>query len=359
MIRLAFFNSSKSWGGGEKWHMEAALHFATLPGYQVFVFGTPDSELKKRLATHPQISYIDFAVSNRSFLNPIKINHLRSLFSKLTLDIVIINGSADMKIAAHAGRLAGIKRIIYRRGLPVALKNNIVNRLLFKYCITEVLTNSIETKKTINRKYAQMFPEQKIKVIYNPIDTSQFSSDRSPSSKPGDEIIIGNLGRLAPEKNQTFLIDLSQELSRRNIKHKVLIGGIGPLQKELEKYSKQCNTQENVHFLGFITDLDSFFRQIDIFLLSSKWEGFGYVLAEAALFHKPTIAFNVSSSKELIADGESGYLVPFNNVSATIDAILALNDPQKRVAFGNAGYNLVCEKFDSSVIYQQLEAFLS
>src|SRR5690606_12329236 len=162
MRRLAFFNSSKSWGGGEKWHMETALHFAARPRYEIFVFGSPRSELKKRVVPHPQIHYIDFTVTNRSFLNQIKINHLRSLLNKLQLDILIVNGSADMKIAAYAGRLAGIKRVIYRRGSAIPIKNSAVNRYLFKNCISDVLANSQETKRTINMCFSSMFPLEKI-----------------------------------------------------------------------------------------------------------------------------------------------------------------------------------------------------
>lgn len=359
MIKLAFFNSSRSWGGGEKWHMESALYFSSHPNYQVFVFGSPDSELKKRINSHPQINFIDFAVSNRSFLNPFKISRLSSLFNDLLLDILIINGSADMKLAAHAAHLAGVKRIIYRRGLAVALRNSFVNRFMLKNYVTEILANSIETKNTINRNNPKMFPEHKIKVIYNPVDTTQFLTGKAKRDSTTDELVIGNLGRLVPQKNQAFLIDLSRELSRRNIKHKILIGGIGSLAGELEAYSQQCNTQGNVHFLGFVDDLESFFSQIDIFLLSSKWEGFGYVLAEAALFYKPTIAFNVSSSKELIDDGKTGYLIPLNNMTSTIDAIQKLSNPEIRSAFGNAGHRMVCDRFDSKVIYQELAAYLS
>jgi len=358
MRRLAFFNSSKSWGGGEKWHMETALHFAARPDYEIFVFGSPRSELKKRLVPHPQIHYIDFTVTNRSFLNPIKINHLRSLFNKLQLDILIVNGSADMKIAAYAGRLAGIKRVIYRRGSAIPIKNSAVNRYLFKNCISDVLANSQETKRTINMCFSSMFPLEKIKVIYNPIDTVAFK-EKHNTKKQNEYIVIGNLARLVPQKNQSFLIDLSRELSLRNIKHKILVGGTGPLAEELKKYNKQMKTEQNVYFKGFISDLDSFFNQIDIFLLSSKWEGFGYVLAEAALYRKPSIAFDISSNKELIEHGRTGYLVPYGDIDQTIDNILRLSEKRKRDTFGNAGYELVLNRFDQKVIYPQLEEFLS
>ncbi len=357
MIKLAFFNSSISWGGGEKWHMDAAVHFAALPNYEVFVFGAPESELKKRLASYPQITYIDFSVSNRSFLNPIKVNRLKTIFLSLTLDILVINGSADIKIAAYAGHLSDIKRIIYRRGSAIPIKNSAVNRYLFKHCISDVLANSEETKRTINMRFTTMFPLEKIKVIYNPIDTRIFQKKQVTKTQ-NEHIVIGNLARLAPQKNQSFLIDLSRELSLRKIKHKILIGGTGPLAQELEKYNKQMKTEQNVSFLGFISDLDSFFNQIDIFLLSSKWEGFGYVLAEAALYRKPSIAFNVSSNKELVEHGQTGYLVPFGDINQTIDDIITLSEQEIRDAFGDAGYQLVLNRFDQHVIYRQLEEFL-
>lgn len=357
MIKLAFFNSSVSWGGGEKWHMESALHFAALPNYDVFVFGAPDSELKKRLAHYPQITYIDFAVSNRSFLNPIKVNRLKSIFNTLSFDILIINGSADFKIAAYAGHLSGTKRIIYRRGSAIPIKNSAVNRYLFKNCISDVLANSQETKRTINMRFAAMFPLEKIKVIYNPIDTTPFQ-DKCVGKTKNDHLVIGNLARLAPQKNQAFLIDLSRALSHRKIRHKILVGGTGPLAHELEKYNKQMKTEHDVSFLGFISDLDGFFNQIDGFMLSSKWEGFGYVLAEAALYRKPSIAFDVSSNKELIEHDHTGYLVPYGDINQTIDSILSLSEQEKRDEFGNAGYQLVLKRFDQKVIYKQLEEFL-
>ena len=359
MINIAFFNSSKAWGGGEKWHLESAVHFSKRSDYQVHVFGAPNSELQKRLAAYPNIPYVDFAVSNRSFLNPIKIQRLRTLFTKRRIDILIINGSADMKLAAHAAHLAGIKRIIYRRGLAVDLRNNAVNRYILKHYVTEIIANSMETKHCINRNNAKMFPEEKIKVIYNPIDTRQFCAKNQAPRPARKELVIGNLGRLVPQKNQAFLIDLSRELSQRSIPHKIHIGGIGALEEELQAYSQQCQTQNNVHFLGFVDNLSAFFAEIDVFLLSSKWEGFGYVLAEAALFHKPTIAFDVSSNAEIIADKQSGYLIPVDDVSACIAALENLQDPQTRENFGQAGYRLVCERFDSQVIYQQLETYLS
>lgn len=78
--------------------------------------------------------------------------------------------------------------------------------------------------------------------------------------------------------------------------------------------AKQFNTTTppslaNIYFAGFMPEMAPFWEEIDIFVLSSLWEGFGYVLAEGMLAGKPLIAFNINSMPELVIDGQNGLLV--------------------------------------------------
>src|SRR5690606_42159035 len=114
-------------------------------------------------------------VTGTSFLNPIKVQRLKRIVKQANLDTLIINLPNDLKIAAFAGKLAGVKKIIYRRGSAIPIRNSLMNRFTFKNWVTDVLANSQATKRTILQHNASLFPEDKIKVIYNPIDSEEFT----------------------------------------------------------------------------------------------------------------------------------------------------------------------------------------
>lgn len=360
IMKIAFFNSIKTWGGGEKWHFDAAVHFANL-GHDVYFFGAHHSKLRTKLIGHPAITFVQVDLTNFSFLNPLKRCSLTSKFKELQIETILINNPKDLKIAAYAAHTAQVPRIIYRRGSAIPIKNTFLNQRIFNKYITDILANSEATKETILAKNSQLFPKDKIKVIYNPIDFHKFDHLEYRKIVPdrlSDELIIGNLARLAPQKNQKFLIDLSLELSRQNIKHQIYITGKGELEEELKAYNLEKGTHKNVHFLGFTDSPRSFLIDIDIFVLSSLWEGFGYVLAEASLAERPIIAFNSSSNPELVIDGLTGFLTNTNSFPQIVEKIKILQDKNLRNKMGLAGRQFVLDSFDKNKIYDSLEDYI-
>lgn len=356
-MNVAFFNSIATWGGGEKWHFETSVYFAE-KGYNIFFFCNPNGIIAEKLKQYPKVKVIPITASNLSFLNPIKINKVKRQFIDNKIDTVIINHPGDLKIAGNAAKKAKVKRVIYRRGSAIPIKDKALNRYIFKNWITDILANSEATKLTIVEKNANLFPLDKIKVIYNHIDLSKFKDVNSEDRKDTDTLIIGNLGRLAPQKNQHFLIDFSKRLKELNIKHKILIGGIGELESELKNYSAQQGTEDTVIFEGFQENIQYFLSRIDIFILPSLWEGFGYVLAEAALCKKPIIAFNLSSNPELVIDNKSGYLIDKNSIEQAVEKTILLQNAQLRQTFGDYGYNHCSTTFERSHILNQLEEYI-
>lgn len=358
-MKIAFFNSIPTWGGGEKWHFETSVYFAE-KGYDVYFFANPDGVLYEKLQ-QTKVKLIPVKLSNLSFLNPFKAQQIKSQLQKHEIDLLVINHPGDLKVAGYAAHLAKTPRVIYRRGSAIPIKDRMLNRYIFKHFITDILANSNETKKTIVQLNNQLFPLDKIKVIYNHIDLNEFLNRTfTPMERQEeDTLIIGNLGRLAPQKNQRFLIDLSRSLKDQNIKHKIYIGGIGALETELKDYSKKNNTEDTVIFLGFQDNVKSFLNAIDIFILPSLWEGFGYVLAEASLCKKPIVAFDLSSNPEVVLNGQSGYLVEKNNIEETVKYIKVLSDPKLRDQMGQNGFEYCTKTFEREHIMKQIEAYFT
>ena len=114
--------------------------------------------------------------------------------------------------------------------------------------------------------------------------------------------------------------------------------GDGPLRAELEARAAQPDLTERVHFLGWRTEMAPIYAALDIFLMPSLWEGFGLVLLEAMAQGVPVVGSAVSAIPEVVADGETGLLVPPRDPVALAEALAALlADPARRAAMGAAG----------------------
>lgn len=358
MKNICFFNSISSWGGGEKWHFEMASYMATL-NYNVSFVTKQGSALDEKL-NNENIKKEYVSVSNFSFLNIFKVNKIAEFLKQNKIDVIIINSSQDLKIGGLAAKKANVKNIIYRRGSAIPIKDSFINRYYFSKVITEIIANSHATKKTINQNNVDLFPENKIEVIPNGIETSTFLDLEIKETFLKNEVfILGNLGRLVKQKNQFFLLEVAKELKLKNLNFKLLIGGDGVLKEKLYQKRKELQLENEVEFVGFVDSPKSFMNKIDVFLLPSLWEGFGYVIAEAMLCEKPVIAFNVSSNPELIIENENGYLTNVNDIDGFVNKILLLYSNRSLIEkMGNNGKGKIIKQFDSSISRDKTDVFV-
>lgn len=351
--KVFFLNTTRTWGGGEKWHLEHA-QFLSKTGDEVKLLTQKGSELQKK-AMDCGLNVNAFAIRNLSFLNPIKMFKMFLFLRKEMPDVLIMNFSNDLKIAGPAAKWAGISRVIYRRGSAIPIRDTMLNRYLYGHCLTDILANSEETRKTILQNNPILFPKEKIKVIYNGISTTGLKSSSKPNSIP----VIGNLGRLVRQKRQDLLILIAEILKNRGVKCHFRIGGDGELRGRLEQMVFAKGLTDYVEFVGVVNDPHQFHTDIDIFALTSEWEGFGYVLAEAMLASKPLVAFNISSNPELIKEGVNGFLVDMNDLEAFADALqLLVEQDEKRKVLGENGYERVCDLFDFDKNVKEFRNFI-
>jgi glycosyltransferase involved in cell wall biosynthesis len=352
---ICFFNTTEAWGGGEKWHFEIAAHLHA-DGVPVMVVTNKKSGLFEKVVS-AGIPCHQFKIGNLSFLNPAKILQLKSFFRKHGIKTLVMNLPSDLKSAGIAARLAGVDRIIYRRGSAIPVKNTLLNRYLFGHVITEVLANSHETRRTLLANNRQLIDENKIKVIYNGIRIENYLPQ--PTHKPSGKIIIGNLGRLEKQKAQHLLIHLAENLRKEHFDFVIKIGGDGRLRDDLEKQIKAKHLEGVVQLAGHIHDVPAFLNELHIFVLPSLWEGFGYVLAEAMAMQKPVAAFHISSNAELVEDGVTGYLAKPGDMNDLTQKIIRLiRDENLRTDMGINGRKRVKEKFDFGKMYGEVKQFL-
>ena len=340
-----FFNSMESWGGGEKWHRDVADWFIKQESRAIYI-SSAGSPLSKKLGGSGVTGY-EMKVSNLSFLNPFKLIKIARIYRKEQVGAVITNLSGDMKLASLAARLAGVRKIIYRRGSAIPIRNTILNRYLLRNVITKIIANSEETKRTILANNASLVPEGKIKVIYNGVDLPRYHPGVKPfyQAKEG-EIVLGCAGRLSEEKGHVYLLEMMKDLKKETREYRLLIAGEGRLLHILQRKARKLGVADRVDFLGFVEDMPSFYVSLDIFLLSSDYEGFGYVIAEAMASRKPVLAFDIKSSAEIVDHKKTGYLTRPGNVKEMTSRVIELEGNEAlREEMGIEGRKRVEELF--------------
>lgn len=354
---ICFFNTNRAWGGGEKWHLTTASEM-NRRGYQSILVTNNGSELYHKARAEKLLVY-GFSVNNISFINPMKILTMIAFFKSKKIDTVILNLPQDLKLAGIAAKLAGIKTIIYRRGMPHPLRNTILNRFLFQKILTHVVVNSEEIGRSLAAKNESWFPKDKLKLVYNGVSPHSHPHQNKIYQKENNEFVIGNAGRLTDQKGQIYLIEMAEELKKENVSFKIIIAGEGELRPQLENLIKEKNLQNEVRLLGHVDDMTSFFNSLDLFVFPSKFEGSANTLIETIQHGVPCIAFDVSSNPEIIQHGINGYLAqPFHVSDLKKYTLEVMRTPEKKEVFRKANEQILSEKFDSHKNLTILEGIL-
>lgn len=337
-MKVVFCNTIKSWGGGEKWHCETAIELAK-QGHDVSFILRSEGIIESKLKHH-NISAIHFSIGNLSFLNPLKQIQLITIFKRIKPDAIILNRPAELKVVALAAKLSGIKKIVYRRGSDVVVKNSFFNRILLERTVTHIIANSKATQASLLKSGLKI--AKKITIINNGIKPTNQTYSTTKNRIP----IIGGAGRLDIQKRFDYLIEIAALLKKRGHKFQIHIAGEGEKRDELTQQINKQGLENEVILKGFIEDISAFFTSIDLFALTSQYEGFGYVMAEAMMAHKPVIAFDNSSANDIVTNNETGFLVPAFDIELFTEKIeLLLIDENLRITMGEKGHRKAMENF--------------
>ena len=138
---------------------------------------------------------------------------------------------------------------------------------------------------------------------------------------------------------------------------RLAIAGTGELRDQIDDLVQRLNLSKKVHVLGLRSDVPMLYQACDAFVLSSAWEGMPNVVLEAMISKRPLVATAVGSVREMVVDGESGYIVPPNDQFAMSEAMARMMnlDNLTRQRFVEAGYKRACSEFGMAVIVEKWE----
>jgi glycosyltransferase involved in cell wall biosynthesis len=162
-----------------------------------------------------------------------------------------------------------------------------------------------------------------------------------------EALLFGTVARLVPQKSlHTLITAFSLVRARRpDVEARLVLVGRGPLEASLRSLAAQLGVSQEIIWAGFRTDIPVVMTAMDVFVLSSIFEGFGLVLLEAMAASRPVVATRVSAIPEVVGDGEAGVLVPPENPEAMATAMLDMLDADRRLAFGQRGRQRLHDHF--------------
>lgn len=339
--RLAvwFVNGARGWGGGERWHLDMARALAAR-GCSVAIVADPRGLLARR-AEEAGLACHRLRLRALSLLNPLALLHLVALLARERPGAVILNASHELKLVGPLARWMGVPRILFRRGIPRPPSPGPLNRWYLSRVATRLIVNSRATLAAMEGAFPVEVPRLRPLVIHNGVDPAGWE----PAVPPG-EGWIGAVGRLSPEKGVDRAIRALALLRRQGVAARLMVLGDGSERAALESLARELGLEEAVRFLGHRDQVAEHLRRCDLYLLPSRWEGFGYALVEAMLLELPCVAFSVGAAPEIVVHGETGLLVPDGDLEALADALSGLlRDRERARALGRAGRRRALETF--------------
>jgi glycosyltransferase involved in cell wall biosynthesis len=291
---------------------------------------------------------------------------IRALTKGGSFDLVHANEAHAVTAAWLAGAHRRAAFVISRRvGYPLA--KGLLARARYKAAARIVAISKWVAEQLV----ASGAPKEKISVVYEGVELPVHPRAQSPhlarmrwgvagvaddAKVARESPLLGSVGVLSPDKGHEFLIRALAELRKEYRGCRLLLAGDGPSRSTLEALAQELGVIDAVIFAGFVTDIESVYPALDVFLFPSSFEGLGTSLLAAMSYEVPAIAFRCCAFGEIIENEKSGLLVEPGNVSEIVKAVSRLlQDKPFARAIGAAGRERIKEIFSSDHMAEEMK----
>jgi glycosyltransferase involved in cell wall biosynthesis len=354
-LRILHTEASTGWGGQEIRILDESAGLRAR-GHDVRIATPADAPLfeaakRRNIPVHP------VALNRRSLSS---LREFARLLRQLKPHVIVTHSSSDSWIAAVATRMPSSRAAIVRtRHLSTPVAPGILNRWLYGSVPARVVT----TGEAIRAHLIERLSLNPDKVVSVPTgaDVSRFQPGDRAASRTHLGLadggpIVGIVATLRSWKGHRFLISAMSD--PRLAAARLVIVGDGPQDAALRDQAAASGVGTRIIFAGQQEDVAPWLQAFDIFVLPSTGnEGVPQALMQAMATGLPVVTTAVGAIPELVRDGETGLIVPPENVDALAEAIGRLLADKKLAArLGAAGVEYVSKSFTANSMLDNMEA---
>ena len=347
-MNFVVLNSSKNWGGNERW-LTTAVNGLAERGHTINLIIRKNVSHWKKI--HPSINLIEAPFTNELSIKTKSI--IKELIDSKT-DILLSTKRKDYILAAqikYSNQITHIMRLGISR--PI-LKRDFIQRYVLSHMVDGIIVNAKALKSEL-LKYDFIHKNihiDKIKCIYNGYALS--SSKKEQNINKASSFCIRSAGRLTTHKGYDMLLK-----SLKNLREDFYleIAGDGPEYSALNSMIKKNNLQKKCKLVGDMKNTIDFFAGADLIVIPSRSEGIPNTLFEAWSVKKPVIATNVGGVSEVVDHKKDGLICEpsVDSIYATISDYIKKQDDYNRL--GESGYKKLNDSFSMDRMIDNLENY--
>lgn len=310
----------------------------------------------------------NFVREVRPIQDSITLLKLWNLFRRERPHIVHTHSSKAGILGRLAARLAGVPVIFHTyHGFGF---NDFQPRLIKTFYIWLERTIGKVTNQAVIVSYANAKRAEASGIVANnnwilcrdAISLEQFMQPGPRRTKlsdwniPEDRVVVGMVACFKPQKSPVDFVEVAARVLKVTDRVHFIMAGDGELRPAVEARISELCISRYITLLGWQKDMPEVYRNLDVVVLTSLWEGLPCVFSEAMAAGLPIVATNVDGAREAIIDGDTGFLHGPHDVDGMAKSVLKLvEDPALRLAMGRRGNSRVTE-FDISTSVAALES---
>lgn len=359
-LRILISDSVRIWGGAQRFIVELADGLAKR-GHGIDVQTYPGAPLATRARARGLTVH---EVRVRTDAAPWIVLPLARRMRRNPYDVVITTWDKDLRTTGLAAKLAGRgTMVVHTRECDDPVKNKARYRWFYTRIADAIVVNSRATLETTLRS-APWLNRERTFVLYKGIDLADYESPdpgpwRDRVDPGGDRVVVGYAGQLVARKRIDVVMRILAGREFDGFPWRFAIAGTGPETENLRAEASRLGIEDRVTFCGFVEDIHRWLAAIDVLVLPSFIEGFGYVLAEAGAAGKPSVAYRTSSVPEVVIDGETALLAdPGDDAAFAANIRRLVTDPDLRARMGAAARRDVSERHGLDSMVERMESFL-
>jgi len=356
-------------GGAETFARELSLQLGQRGWKSVLCFQSKPAEEVARFLDLPNVSLEVLEDSMGSNLKA--ASKLAALLKRHKPDILHLHFTGFVGFFPWLAKLSSVKKVFFTDHSSRPANYTPRRAPFWKRALVRLINYPIARVVCVSKygchcmRTLDLLDGNRYELVYNGVDLTRVAPDpargiefRRRFGISDSRKVITQISWIIPEKGIPDLLEVAKVVVGRDQNAHFIIVGEGPYRERYMKQTSEMGLSDNVTWTGLIMDPfgEGVFDAADIVCQFSRWEElFGWMIAEAMAHEKPIVATQVGGIPELVADGESGYLVERDNPTVAAERLLnLLRDSDLRRRMGAEGCRRVHATFDLRQNVEQL-----